>query len=73
MDELKPCPFCGGEAVFDYCTGGRPRHITFCFIKCRTCRGQTGIFAEEDKYGNKISASEDAAFAWNRRASNGDQ
>lgn len=30
MDELKPCPFCGGEAAF---LG------TTCTIKCKQCGG----------------------------------
>lgn len=38
--ELKPCPFCGGEAEFHFVHGGD------CYIKCRLCCARTS-------YGDK--------------------
>lgn len=64
MTELKPCPFCGGEAIIN--TIGSHKHAiaTFMpdysggtFIECTKC---SCAIAEE---------SDDAAIkAWNRRA-----
>ena len=60
MAELKPCPFCGGEA----------RHILYhnkeCtwvrhYVQCLRCDGKTS------KYMNREIAIE----SWNRRAEDG--
>lgn len=61
MDELKPCPFCGGEADSnDYTTN---KHMAFGegWIGCRKCR----VFMTyvRGDYGKRI-----AIRAWNRRA-----
>lgn len=56
MNELKWCPFCGGEAeVFRYYPGfgGRVR-VT---VRCKQCRGNSGEWKRVDK----------AIKAWNRR------
>ena len=45
MEELKRCPFCGGEGVLQ-------RTITFpvaFFVYCRNCPIETPIFVDEDK------------------------
>ena len=58
MSELKPCPFCGGEAIVvktERC--GR-------YIECWDCGGRTEEF-ETDYAG---SAHDKAISAWNRRA-----
>ena len=53
MDELKPCPHCGGKAEWDSAdTDGS------CRIECTNC-GATTSWLRED---------EDAIAAWNRRA-----
>lgn len=56
--ELKPCPFCGGEAqMFDL----RKVHLgVFYFVECRErkCRVKTGY----------LCTKEEAAEVWNRRA-----
>ena len=52
--ELKPCPFCGGEAEFE--TYGD----TACAVTCRKCRCGTPTVSLND--------GERAVEAWNRRA-----
>lgn len=63
MSELKPCPFCGGEAEFAIGkTGdGKDWH----YIECADC-GATG---PNIKYAaHNIRVKEANAEAWNRRA-----
>lgn len=55
MAELKPCPFCGGEAAF---LG------TTCTIKCKQCGG--AFIAT-----NPVMTRMETAAAWNRRVDNG--
>ena len=50
--ELKPCPFCGGEAKMIKIGGA-----TY-FIQCNECHSTSGAF----------STSEEAVEAWNKRA-----
>ena len=52
--ELKPCPFCGGEAEFETYGG------TACAVTCRKCRCGTPTVSLND--------GERAVEAWNRRA-----
>ena len=58
MDELKPCPFCGGEAVIESSLITKDG----CFIGCNKygCRGtvRNGVL-----YPNR----ETATIAWNTR------
>ena len=57
MEDLKPCPFCGGKAVILY--AGKYE----CFIRCRRgCVEQTKL------YKSKRSAIK----AWNRRKAEGE-
>lgn len=53
MTELKPCPFCGGEAAV-----WRSERTLKHQIVCTGCLASTGQFESID----------DAAEAWNRRA-----
>lgn len=84
--ELKPCPFCGGEAdvwsneneqvsyrAFGYGTRGYP---TWFKCYCKKC-GAVGatIHIEKDCQNNSAYerwAREDAIKAWNRRVDNAD-
>lgn len=50
-DELKPCPFCGGEAIIDGCDD------TLWIVVCKECNASIGY--KETK--------EEAIEAWNRR------
>ena len=65
MGELKPCPFCGGEAkIFE---NGEERKSKYYFVdvlcKDMNCRGCSSCL----EYRNKQEAIE----AWNRRATDG--
>lgn len=57
MEELKPCPFCGGKNVKLYTYTGV---MNYYYIECDDCYCGTGH--EESK--------EIAVAAWNRRADN---
>lgn len=56
MEELKPCPFCGGKAdLVDYGLTGRMK-----VVQCSDCGARTRVFNPNVKRGNAIDA-------WNRR------
>ena len=65
--ELKPCPFCGGEAyIFEtptYHTRSHPYSI-----RCNLCDLFFGWDADRGKCGGLYETREEAAAAWNRRA-----
>lgn len=76
-NELKPCPFCGGKAVFktaEIKTGIEMIHLIF-KIKCQKCESsQTREFHnifQLDKSGEVKILRDDrkeAVAAWNQRA-----
>ena len=53
MSELKPCPFCGGEAKFETHDGAA------CAVVCQTCRCGTSTVCFDDGM--------QAVAAWNSR------
>jgi Lar family restriction alleviation protein len=56
MAELKPCPFCGGDA---YCASGLSPHADVrCIVTCEDCNIRTPL---------KMT-KEEAIEAWNWRA-----
>ena len=57
MAELKPCPFCGGEAKYVYA-------MPYNAVKCKKCKswGKTVLDRYEQRDGK-----ENAIEAWNRR------
>ena len=60
MDELKPCPFCGGEAVIRVCLEKMyicPDHKIWCLIKPDTWLQSSYPIKKQIK-------------AWNRRTDN---
>ena len=60
MNELKKCPFCGGEALMQHKrVNGDPR-FTHSWVVCTVCYSQTTQFLSEKQ----------AIEAWNRRADN---
>lgn len=62
MDEikLKPCPFCGGKAVF------KDIDSSCSYVRCEKC-GATG---KTVKISKKYSSDEKAIEAWNGRVTN---
>lgn len=60
MAELKPCPFCGGEAILETVDGNGPEE---CYIYCPECDFESGVYSEPKFIVEK----------WNRRADNGDK
>lgn len=62
MMELKPCPFCGGEAEYAYMP--KQKKIIFrkldmmTYVRCNCCLATSSV-----KY-----TEENARMAWNRRA-----
>ena len=59
MDELKPCPFCGGKAKLDWYT--LPKYE--CVICCNICSLRFGRYLGRDE--------KQAIEAWNRRHDDG--
>lgn len=53
--ELKPCPFCGGEAEL--------QSEPWSAVICANCRAMSHCFPHSGKY----SSDEKAIEAWNRR------
>ena len=80
MVELKPCPFCSGDArIIKKSTGysGNPTTIMDGFVAgCTKCGIFTPIFTTKiwlDEVGvlhNERNGAEKAAEAWNRRTGN---
>lgn len=59
MDELKPCPFCGGEAeIYEYDPDGLCDYHEPYTVQCKS---------ECCFLGRDFATREDAAKAWNRR------
>ena len=74
MENLNPCPFCGGEAVFKVgCKKGR---ITL-RIACKGCHAKSKRYYSEmsskeyETQANFEVIKKKAMEAWNRRANNG--
>lgn len=68
MAELKPCPFCGGEAEEKYIRRKKlfakfnfPYNTHYVYVRCKICAATSGV----------QWARENAIEAWNRRASDG--
>lgn len=64
MDELKPCPFCGGEAEVQKAksTSYFGRKLPY-KVKCKRCHCALAY--------QFFGTEKDATKAWNRRADNG--
>lgn len=65
MDELKPCPFCGGEANFITENFGE-----YVWVKCSVCGVQSSKYFKNAIVDGK-NGEEWAAMTWNRRVSDG--
>ena len=62
MNELKPCPFCGGEAeiIGIKRKAFRVLRVNYGYVKCKVCRASTSVCDDEAH----------AIEAWNRRKAN---
>ena len=58
--ELKPCPFCGGEAHYDVAIERNSGYATY-YVFCRYCGAETSMF----------SSIPEAVAAWNLRKEGG--
>ena len=59
MNELKPCPFCGGEAELYSVGTGSPHYEHYHQVICQSCLTATGAY---------WSGEQSAIDAWNTRA-----
>ena len=73
MTELKPCPFCGGEAEVGQVAhgSGMDDHFINWFIRCQKC-GANIERAADDFYGREFFSAGEVMELWNRRDNNGD-
>ena len=67
---LKPCPFCGGEAEIINIKPDRP----YFAVKCKECRAQSRTAkcmtwkTNKERFAEKVDKTKQwAAEAWNRR------
>lgn len=60
MEQLKPCPFCGGDPVVI-----RSKHNKRWFARCFECDTLFGYSYTSDA---KFNLKKDCIAAWNRRA-----
>ena len=64
LTELKPCPFCGAEAIIVYSV----KDDTYvCGCGCFT----SGCMGDARKYLHRFKTKEEAIAAWNRRYDDG--
>ena len=65
--ELKPCPFCGGEAelIKQYHLDGQT-HYEVAKVRCSMCKCQTDDYILDGYYGSTDTA-QDAVDDWNKR------
>lgn len=64
MEQLKPCPFCGGEAVLYVSKEG------VCVV-CFKCRVKTKSRIDCLEFSKPTNATQRAIDDWNRRADHG--
>ena len=63
--KLKPCPFCGSEAIYITTMEGRIDSTTTIF--CNSCKTSVILEENEEEGLNKTTQAK-AVAAWNRRA-----
>lgn len=69
-DELKPCPFCGGEAAIldaDYVSVGWNEGYRRAYVACNSCGASGRKIRVTNYYGEPEGTVRDAVDAWNRR------
>jgi Lar family restriction alleviation protein len=62
--ELKPCPFCGGEAVLEHFKSRKGYEATI------QCNGECVLYMSTITHDTEEEAIEAVTKAWNRRAEN---
>lgn len=75
MDELKPCPFCGGKAI-EFARNGRRYNNWIVFVKCEVCEAQTRVKRacgdpDDDPEFWEQGPVQAVKDAWNRRTDDG--
>lgn len=65
MEELRPCPFCGGGAELAFGGEGSCTTKGKSFVRCKVCNALGEKFEVSPRYCSDDKAIE----AWNRRAS----
>ena len=72
--ELKPCPFCGGEAESRIIYEGKRETLKamFHYVRCSKCFAQTFSFPYKNTDRTGVNPADEAIEAWNRRATNVD-
>jgi Lar family restriction alleviation protein len=76
--KLKPCPFCGGKAIYVTVQAGPSKEGSYLFynLRCKSCNAHPpgaygGIFTtmkENGKVQIEKLGEKEAVEAWNRRA-----
>ena len=71
MNELKPCPFCGGQVHITkgYVQLHTPSRNGYC-VECYECQLQ---FGHDCDYGGIYSSPETAIDDWNKRIKEGEE
>ena len=70
MDELRPCPFCGGRAQLnEFRENDGQCHFQSCSICCTVCGCRTSNYIIDGYLGIKHTKDE-VIEAWNRRVDN---
>ena len=64
MDELKPCPFCGGRA--EQFIRYMPDNTNYYYIMCSKCKASSNEFFSYFGY----EGMQESVEAWNRRVDN---
>jgi len=70
MPDLKPCPFCGGEAdISFYAKAHNPEVIAGRFVECVNCDAAGPPFDIQGEMPDRDEYTQTKAItAWNRRA-----
>lgn len=71
IEKLKPCPFCGGEAILEFRGQYNSWKGGAIIVRCQTCAASAyGCFynGEEIEIPLEITVGGKATYAWNRRA-----